>query len=91
MLSTCHYVTSPRSAKAVANACTHSWPKVILIVAMHRSNEFAMEWPPRSGQVQRYPEVDRAAWFDIEIARSKILASQAPLLDALEALLHAER
>lgn len=47
------------------------------------SNLFEMEWPPRSGQMQSFPEADRAAWFGIERARTKILASQAPALDAL--------
>lgn len=49
------------------------------------SNTFAMEWPPRSGRMQEFPEVDRAAWFDLEEARRKILASQLPLLDRIEA------
>jgi predicted NUDIX family NTP pyrophosphohydrolase len=48
------------------------------------SNEFRMEWPPRSGKFASYPEVDRAAWFGIDEARSKILPSQRPLLDMLE-------
>ena len=47
------------------------------------SNSFELEWPPRSGRIQSYPEVDRAAWFAIEEARTKILPSQLPLLDAL--------
>mgnify|MGYP005842409481 CR=1 FL=1 len=49
-----------------------------------RSNTFSMEWPPRSGRYQAFPEVDRAAWFTIEAARRKILKGQAPLLDELE-------
>ena len=49
------------------------------------SNTFAMEWPPRSGRLQQFPEVDRAAWFDLDDARRKILESQLPLLDRLEA------
>lgn len=47
------------------------------------SNSFEVEWPPRSGVLQSFPEVDRAAWFDLEAARTKMLASQAPLLDSL--------
>lgn len=47
------------------------------------SNTFQMEWPPRSGRQQAFPEVDRAAWFTISGARSKILRGQLPLLDAL--------
>ena len=47
-----------------------------------RSNLFEMEWPPRSGRRQTFPEVDRAAWFPLETAARKILKSQAPLLNA---------
>ncbi|HEY7191256.1 MAG TPA: NUDIX domain-containing protein [Vicinamibacterales bacterium] len=47
------------------------------------SNTFDMEWPPRSGRQQTFPEVDRAAWFTMSEARSKILRGQLPLLDAL--------
>ena len=50
-------------------------------------NEFEMEWPPRSGRMQRFPEVDQAEWFAMPAAREKILASQLPILDALEARL----
>ena len=49
-----------------------------------RSNTFSMEWPPRSGRQQSFPEVDRAAWFGLAEARSKLLAGQVPLLDQLE-------
>ena len=52
-----------------------------------RSNMFELEWPPRSGELQSFPEVDRAEWFAPEAARAKMLPSQAPLLDALEAML----
>jgi predicted NUDIX family NTP pyrophosphohydrolase len=52
-----------------------------------RSNRFSMEWPPRSGRRQEFPEIDRAAWFALDIARSKIHRGQAPLLDELERLL----
>jgi predicted NUDIX family NTP pyrophosphohydrolase len=47
------------------------------------SNTFVMEWPPRSGKQQEFPEVDRAEWFDLETAREKILPAQAELLDRL--------
>jgi predicted NUDIX family NTP pyrophosphohydrolase len=47
------------------------------------SNTFAMEWPPRSGNQQEFPEVDRAEWFDLETAREKILPAQAEFLDRL--------
>lgn len=48
-----------------------------------RSNTFSMEWPPRSGRRQEFPEVDRAEWFPLHRARAKILPAQAPLLDRL--------
>lgn len=48
-----------------------------------RSNRFEMEWPPRSGRMQSFPEVDRAAWFTLGDARVKLVAGQRPLLDAL--------
>jgi predicted NUDIX family NTP pyrophosphohydrolase len=52
-----------------------------------KSNTFSMEWPPKSGRQQQFPEVDRAAWFDLDTARQKILKSQHRLLDQLAARL----
>lgn len=51
------------------------------------SNTFDLEWPPRSGKICAFPEVDRAAWMTLERARTHMLASQLPLLDQLERLL----
>jgi predicted NUDIX family NTP pyrophosphohydrolase len=51
-----------------------------------RSNTFEVEWPPRSGKRQSFPEVDRAAWFDLATARGKINEAQRELLDRLEAM-----
>lgn len=48
-----------------------------------RSNTVAIEWPPRSGRVREYPEVDRCAWFDVPSARRKLHPAQQPLLDRL--------
>ena len=48
-----------------------------------KSNTFSMEWPPRSGKQQEFPEVDRAEWFDIETAKIKLLKGQTPFLDKL--------
>ena len=53
--------------------------------AVH-SNLFELEWPPRSGRIQSFPEVDAARWLSIAEARAAILKSQEPLLDALIAL-----
>ena len=48
-----------------------------------RSNNFSLEWPPRSGEIQKFPEIDRAAWFVIAEAERKILKGQIPLLRQL--------
>ena len=53
--------------------------------ALMVSNTFEIEWPPRSGKLQTFPEADRAAWFGPAAARKKIIASQIPFLDELEA------
>jgi predicted NUDIX family NTP pyrophosphohydrolase len=50
-----------------------------------RSNSFEMEWPRGSGRTRSFPEVDRAAWFDLAEARRRILPSQATFLDTLVA------
>jgi predicted NUDIX family NTP pyrophosphohydrolase len=52
-------------------------------VATVVSNTFEVEWPPRSGRVGRFPEVDRAAWSTIEVARDKLVAAQVVFLDRL--------
>jgi predicted NUDIX family NTP pyrophosphohydrolase len=48
------------------------------------SNTFAIEWPPRSGRFQQFPEIDRVAWFGLNEARGKIVKVQARFLDRLE-------
>jgi predicted NUDIX family NTP pyrophosphohydrolase len=50
------------------------------------SNTFEIEFPPRSGRMQRFPEVDRAGWFDLTTARKKILSAQRHFIDELESL-----
>ncbi|SRR5579883_163501 len=52
------------------------------------SNSFEMEWPPKSGKRRSFPEVDRAAWFDLPTARGKINPAQRELLERLEATSH---
>jgi predicted NUDIX family NTP pyrophosphohydrolase len=47
------------------------------------SNRFEMEWPPRSGRISEYPEIDRAEWFDVDAAREKLNPAQVALLDRL--------
>jgi predicted NUDIX family NTP pyrophosphohydrolase len=51
------------------------------------SNTFELEWPPRSGRMQQFPEVDRAAFFELEEARRKINEAQRAFLDRAAALL----
>jgi predicted NUDIX family NTP pyrophosphohydrolase len=48
-----------------------------------RSNMFSLEWPPRSGKTEEFPEVDRAGWFEIADARAKLLLGQHGFLDQL--------
>jgi predicted NUDIX family NTP pyrophosphohydrolase len=47
------------------------------------SNTFTMEWPPRSGRMEEFPEIDRAEWFPVEVAREKLNPAQAEFLDRL--------
>jgi predicted NUDIX family NTP pyrophosphohydrolase len=51
------------------------------------SNEFEIEWPPKSGRMQRFPEVDRGAWFDLAEAKAHIQSGQVPILEELCRLL----
>ena len=52
-----------------------------------RSNLFALEWPPKSGKTQQFPEVDRAGWFTVAEARKRLLAAQTKFIDQLVSLL----
>jgi predicted NUDIX family NTP pyrophosphohydrolase len=77
-----------KSIKQKGGKVVHAWaleddcdPKAI------RSNTFTMEWPPRSGKQQEFPEIDRAEWFDLATARTKIKGGQEGLIDELEAML----
>ncbi len=51
-----------------------------------KANTFELEWPPKAGRMQTYPEIDRAEWFDLPAAHAKILEGQRPLLDRLAEL-----
>jgi predicted NUDIX family NTP pyrophosphohydrolase len=51
------------------------------------SNTFELEWPPRSGRMQTFPEIDRAGWVPLAVAREKLNPAQAAFVDRLEALL----
>lgn len=52
-------------------------------LAFAASNTFALEWPRASGRFLEVPEIDRADWFDLEVARRKLVRGQVPILDAL--------
>lgn len=58
-------------------------------LALVGGNEFEMEWPPRSGRRQSFPEVDRAEWCTLEVARARLVKAQAAFLDRLPAALGA--
>ena len=51
--------------------------------ALLASNLFEMEWPPRSGQLKQFPEVDRIEWFGLDAARARLLPAQLPFLERL--------
>jgi predicted NUDIX family NTP pyrophosphohydrolase len=55
-----------------------------------KSNAFTLEWPPRSGRIQKFPEIDRAGWFTLEEAKVKIIKGQAGFLEELEEILSQE-
>jgi predicted NUDIX family NTP pyrophosphohydrolase len=54
-----------------------------LDAATATSNTFELEWPPRSGRMQEFPEIDRAVWFAVDDAREKLVKGQVPFLDRL--------
>ncbi|WOH53211.1 NUDIX domain-containing protein [Bradyrhizobium sp. sBnM-33] len=80
------------SAKQPSGKVVHMWAiEEDWDPADLQSNTFEMEWPPRSGRRQSFPEIDRASWFGIAEARLKILKGQAAFLDRLlETLSRAE-
>lgn len=63
----------------------HAWAvEADLDVSSVQSGTFDMEWPPRSGKTQAFPEIDRAEWFDLDAARRKLVPAQAAFLGKLE-------
>ncbi|MEM9188100.1 MAG: NUDIX domain-containing protein [Myxococcota bacterium] len=72
----------PLGTAKQSNKLVHAWAFVgDADVDTLESNLFEMEWPPRSGKKASFPEVDRASFFDAEIAAEKIIAAQAALID----------
>jgi predicted NUDIX family NTP pyrophosphohydrolase len=79
-------VRQPGGKKVLAWAAAGDFDATAIV-----SNTFSMEWPPRSGRQQSFPEVDRGAWYSLPEARRRILAGQVPLLEQLGQLLGPER
>jgi predicted NUDIX family NTP pyrophosphohydrolase len=84
-------VTELGQVKASSSKMIHAWaiqadidPKQV------KSNVFDMEWPPKSGQSQQFPEVDKAAWFPLSVAKTKIVKGQVALLEKLAELTGAD-
>jgi predicted NUDIX family NTP pyrophosphohydrolase len=76
-----------RSGKVV-----HGWAcEADLDLATFSSNTFEIEWPPRSGKQQHFPEIDRVAYFDLPTAMTKIIAYQQPFLAELQSLVGKNR
>jgi predicted NUDIX family NTP pyrophosphohydrolase len=74
--------------KQAGGKVVHAWAvQGDIDAASIRSNTFALEWPPRSGKTEEFPEVDRGAWFDLPTARRKLLAGQRGFIDQLQDLL----
>jgi predicted NUDIX family NTP pyrophosphohydrolase len=79
------------SVRQKGGKVVHAWAvEGDLDVSRVRSNTYSMEWPPRSGKIREFPEVDQVGWFGLVEARVKILPSQAPLLERLVELLGAQ-
>ena len=83
----------PRRGDRARARCKQSGGKAVTTFAIEGdfdlagfvSNTFEMEWPRGSGRMQEFPEVDRAAWVTVAVAREKLVKGQVPILDALAA------
>jgi predicted NUDIX family NTP pyrophosphohydrolase len=72
------------SAKQPSGKVVYAWAcEADFDVANIKSNVFEMEWPPKSGKQQEFPEVDRAAWVTLGVARQKLVKGQVPFLEML--------
>ena len=81
-------VTALGAVRQTGGKIVHAWALPgDLDVTRPTSNTFELEWPPRSGRLQQFPEIDRAVWFDLDTARRKLLLAQRVFIDRLEALL----
>ena len=82
---------APDAAYALLGECRQPSGKRLTVFAAEApeaafvaSNTFEVEWPPRSGRLQEFPELETAAWFDLAEARVKLVKGQLPVLAALE-------
>jgi predicted NUDIX family NTP pyrophosphohydrolase len=83
--------TSLGSVRQAGGKVVHAWAsRGDLDVEHINSSTFETEWPPRSGRLQSFPEVDRADWFDLETARRKINPAQAAFLSRLDKMVAGE-
>ncbi len=86
---------APNAAYALLGEFRQSSGKTVVVFAAEAdfpvdeisSNTFELEWPPHSGTMQQFPEIDDAQWFEVDTARTKLVKGQRPALDALRALL----
>lgn len=77
-----------RPIRQAGGKVVHAWcVQGDVDAAAVRSNVFTLEWPPQSGKLREFPEVDKAAWFTLADAREKLHKGQVALVDELEALL----
>lgn len=80
-------VTPLGSVRQAGGKLVHAWAlEGDLDVTEIHSNVFEIEWPPRSGKLREFPEVDRAGWFSLGDARRKLVPAQAAFIDRLEAM-----
>ncbi|HVU59464.1 MAG TPA: NUDIX domain-containing protein [Candidatus Saccharimonadales bacterium] len=71
-------------AKQPGGKVIHAWAlQADFDVTGFHSNTFSMEWPPKSGRQQQFPEADKAVWFALPVARQKVVPGQLPFLDRL--------
>ena len=77
--------TSLGEVRQAGGKIVHAWALPgDLDVTRITSNTFEIEWPPRSGRIEQFPEVDRAGWFEADTARRKLLPAQGAFIDRLE-------
>ena len=77
-----------QAVKQAGGKTVHAWCLEGTVDASAiRSNTFMLEWPPKSGKLREFPEVDKAAWFSLAEARVKLHKGQVALIDQLERLL----